>query len=212
MASQQERTVVVTGFGLFRDHKSNPSWESIRDGRLKIDRPGIRLITKQVDVCYETVDAVVEDLWQTYHPWLVIHVGLAAHESSIRLEQIARHGPYVNNDIKSCAPHVHLRGDQHEKGHYQCLPCNFDHSKTCINIDEICDKLNSLFQQGQIALPVKKSCDAGLYVCEYIYHKSLSISDRAVFIHVPDVVNFKLDDITLALKYTIETIIDQMSV
>lgn len=215
--SSEKRTIVVTGFGLFRNHESNPSWESIRDGRLKIDREGYDIVTKRIDVAYKEVDKAVDDLWKQYKPKIMVHVGLAAHETGIKLEQMARCGPYIHDDVVKHAPHKELReyvGESLEenliKHTYYCKPCEFDCSTTCLDLDHVCFEMNKAHEKGLLALPTKTSQDAGLYVCEYIYHKSLSICDRAVFIHVPDVKKFKLEDITSALKFAIETLIDSL--
>lgn len=216
--SAGSRNIVITGFGLFRDHQVNPSWEAIRDGRLKIDRPNINVITEQVDVSYEEVDRVVSTLWKQYNPLLVVHVGLAAHESAIRIEEVARHGPFIHDDVRKQAPHKDLR--QYEGGDdgleenvvkcgYICKPCSFDCSSTCFNIDRVCDMMNEAHDKGLLVLPSRKSKDAGLYVCEYIYQKSLKISSKSVFIHVPDTKSFKLEDIRAALKYAIELLVDE---
>lgn len=217
---ERKHNVVVTGFGVFRDHLVNPSWEAIRDGQLKIDRPNINLIVKQVDVSYEQVDNAIPNIWKDLKPLLVVHIGLAAHETSIRIEQIARHGPYIHDDVVQHAPHKHLR---HYKGDedgcleenvirrgYSCKPCDFGCSTTCIDVDRVCTEMNRAFDEGKLKLPTKISKDAGLYVCEYIYQKSLCISDRCVFIHVPDVENFKIDDIRTSLKYCIEILVDEV--
>lgn len=221
-SSNGTKNVVVTGFGLFRDHQINPSWEAIKDGQLKINRSNINLITKQVDVSYKDADKAVSTLWKEYNPILMIHVGLAAHESAIRIEQLARHGPYIHDDVVEFAPHKELRHYDHDDNNaksleeniilkdYSCKPCQFDYSKTCLNVDRVCDKLNQLYQNNQVVLPTRKSTDAGLYLCEYIYHKSLTICDRTVFVHVPSVENFQLHDIKVALKFSIEFFIDEI--
>lgn len=219
------RNVVVTGFGLFRDHQINPSWEAIKDGQLKINRSNINVITKQVNVSYEDADKAVSTLWKEYNPILLIHVGLAAHENAIRIEQLARHGPYIHDDVVQFAPHKELRhydnddddGDFNKSleeniiiKNYSCKPCQFGCSKTCLNIDRVCDKMNQLFENNQVVIPTKKSNDAGLYLCEYIYHRSLAICDKAVFVHVPSVENFELHDIRNALKFTTEFLVDEV--
>lgn len=218
--NSKSRNVVVTGFGLFRDHKSNPSWDAIKDGKLKIDRPNINVITKQINVCYEEVDRVVEEIWTKYDPLIVVHVGLNASANSIRLEQHARHGPFIHDDVSENAPHKHLRqyGDNNQsveenvKVHiYSCKSdCNFDSTKTCFDLERVCRQLSGLHTQGNAPIPYESSQDAGLYVCEYVYQKSLRICDRAVFIHVPDVGNkFTIEDIRLSLKYAIEALVDE---
>lgn len=214
-----ESNIVITGFGIFRDHQLNPSWECIKDDQFNLDIAGLNIVKKQIDVSYEAVDEVVPKLWTDYNPLLMVHIGLAAHESSIRIEQVARHGPFINDDILKCAPHKDLRsygeGDNSLeentiRHNYACKPCNFDHSTTCLDVDRICDKLNRLHEEGRLVLPVKKSTDAGLYVCEYIYQKSLRICNRAIFIHIPAIEKFKLEDIRSALEITIKALIEEV--
>lgn len=218
LKSETTRYVVVTGFGLFRDHQLNTSWEAIRDGRLEIDRE-VELVTQQVAVSYDEVDRVVSDLWQKYNPILMIHIGLASFEKSIRVEQMARHGPYLHDDIINNAPHKDLRlygsGESALEENliekkYSCKPCTFGTSRTCLNIDKICEKMMLAYENGVLNLPTKKSEDAGLYLCEYLYHKSLLHSDRTIFLHVPDMKNYKLEDISKCLKYLIELLIDDV--
>jgi pyroglutamyl-peptidase len=211
--------VVVTGFGLFRDHTSNPSWDAIKDGRLEIDRPNVNVITQLVRVSYREVDRLVGQLWDTYKPILMVHIGLAAFEDSIRIEQVARHGPYLHNDVDQYAPHDELRrfyeqqtnSDTPAAGGDPPNPSKFDCSKTCFNVERVCDRLNKLHKEGKIPIGFKCSQDAGLYVCEYIYQTSLRRCDRAVFIHVPDTGKFSLEDIRLALKFTIELLLDELN-
>lgn len=213
-------TVLITGFGLFRDHSLNTSWEAIRDGRLKLDRE-VRLLTKQIAVSYDEVDKVVAALWQDYKPILMVHIGLAAMESCIKVEQMARHGPYLHDDISKAAPHKHLRLYNTEQclleentttpKSYSCKPCSFGSTETCIDVDQVCDKVNALYDQGKLKLKTVKSHDAGLYLCEYIYYKSLCHSNRTVFVHVPDMEKYKLEDISCNLKYLVEALIDAVS-
>lgn len=208
--------VVVTGFGLFRDHVMNPSWEAIKDGRLRLGLPNVNIITRQVDVCYETVDRLIDELWQVYKPILMVHVGLAAFEKQIRIERVARHGPYLHDDVKQDAPHKELRDYGQEARdinvRFTCKPCSFECSKTRFDIERVCEKLNTLHQAGELPISFKMSEDAGLYVCEYIYQRSLRICDRAVFIHVPDVgEQFKLEDITRCLNSAIELLLEELN-
>lgn len=213
--------VVVTGFGLFRDHKLNPSWEAIRDGQLVIDRD-VNVITKQIEVSYEGVDKAADQLWSEYKPMLMIHVGLAAHEDQIRLEQIARDGPYLKDDIKQNAPHKELRQyinvdpsstkqSAPNQPEYTCKPCQFGAKRTLLNVESVCHKLNELHKKGQLPIGFACSQDAGLYVCEYLYRASLKICPRVVFIHVPDVKKFTLEQIRVSLKFAIESLIDELN-
>lgn len=211
-----KRNVVLTGFGLFRDHQSNPSWEIMKEGQLNIERPDVNIITKQFNVSYEEVDNLVDEIWKQYNPLVMIHCGLAAQENSIRLEQIARHGPFIHDDVLNYAPHKDLR-DYSEAQHvdedntldYTCKPCYFEFSSTCLNVERICEKLNQLHREGQVPISYKKSIDAGLYVCEYIFQRSLKICDRTIFIHVPNTTNYTLEEIRIAVKFAVEAVIDE---
>lgn len=194
--------IVVTGFGKFKEHTMNPSWEAIKDGQLKIDRPNIIVITKEIDVSYKAVQEQVKEFWKTHKPILMVHVGLAACSSCVKLEKRARHGPYLGDDIYGTALHAHLKGKS----------CQFDESITCLNIESICDKLNQLHKQGSISIPFNASNEAGLFLCEFIYQESLKICDRTVFIHVPNVSEkITLDDIRLSIKYAIEACLDGLN-
>lgn len=210
--------VVVTGFGLFRDHKSNPSWEAIKDGQLKLDRPNINVITREVMVSYREVDQVVHELWDEYKPILMVHVGLAAFEQTIRIEQLARHGPYLYRDVVQEAPHEELRlfyercERQIEATEDLADPADkFDCSRSYFDIERVCQKLNQFHLEGKLPIGFKCSQDAGLYVCEYLYQASLRKCDRAVFIHVPDTDKCPLEVTRLALKLAIETLLDELN-
>lgn len=56
---------------------------------------------------------------------------------------------------------------------------------TQINVKELCHNINKNFEEHKC-----KAClsdNAGRYLCEYIYYKSLSINQaKTLFVHVPD--------------------------
>lgn len=64
------KTVVVTGFGPFRDYKVNASWE-IAQVLPKTDiakELNINLITVKIPVSYNVVDQIVPTLWSEHKP------------------------------------------------------------------------------------------------------------------------------------------------
>lgn len=65
-----QKTIVVTGFGTFRDYKVNPSWEVARVLHTTgiIEELDINLITINIPVCYEDVDQIVPTLWSQHKP------------------------------------------------------------------------------------------------------------------------------------------------
>lgn len=64
------KTVVVTGFGLFRDYKVNASWEVAQAlHKTGIDKNlNINLVTINIPVSYKDVDQIVPELWAQHKP------------------------------------------------------------------------------------------------------------------------------------------------
>lgn len=64
------KTVVVTGFGLFKDYEVNASWEVARalpeTGLAK--ELNVNLITINIPVSYKDVDQIVPTLWNRHKP------------------------------------------------------------------------------------------------------------------------------------------------
>lgn len=64
------KTVVVTGFGLFRDYDVNSSWEVARvlPETGIAEELNINLVTFLVPVSYKDVDQIVPSLWAQHKP------------------------------------------------------------------------------------------------------------------------------------------------
>jgi len=64
------KTVVVTGFGLFRNYDVNASWEVARIlPNIGIaEELNINLVTRNIPVSYNDVDQIVPILWAEYKP------------------------------------------------------------------------------------------------------------------------------------------------
>jgi len=119
-------------------------------------------------VSYEAVDKAVEAIWAD-NPMLVIHCGVAGRRKEICIETRARNGPYNKKDVlNKVLPGEFIKGpDELVTG------CDGD---LCVRRVDDSD--------------LRTSNDAGLYLCEYIYYKSLlHCQNRAdvacIFIHVP---------------------------
>lgn len=55
------------------------------------------------------------------------------------------------------------------------------------------------------------SKDAGRYLCEYIYHKSLQQNpSRVVFIHVPEENKHSVEEVAKGLEVAIQCLVDQI--
>lgn len=64
------KTVVVTGFGLFRDYQVNASWEVAQElHKTDITKElNINLVTVNIPVSYKDVDQTVPTLWSQHKP------------------------------------------------------------------------------------------------------------------------------------------------
>lgn len=60
-------TVVVTGFGPFRGHKINASWEAVRFLPLASGKK-YRIVVREIPVTYADVDRSVSELWRQFSP------------------------------------------------------------------------------------------------------------------------------------------------
>lgn len=65
-----KKTVIVTGFGVFRDYKVNSSWEVAQAlHKTDIDKDlNINLLTINIPVSYNDVDLIVPKLWIQHKP------------------------------------------------------------------------------------------------------------------------------------------------
>ncbi|CAH2009476.1 unnamed protein product [Acanthoscelides obtectus] len=163
-------TILVTGFGEFGVHKRNASWEAVKLLPDSID--GISIVKKEIPVVYNVVDSVVPALWKELKPLLVIHVGVSSYASKLTIEKCAYRTGYVKCDAQ---------GNTHCSGQSKCS--NEDCIYTAIDTEAICEHLNNT---GNVKFCT--SCNAGRYLCEYIYYMSLSIDKRkCLFVHVPPI-------------------------
>lgn len=156
------RTVVVTGFGIFRNYKVNASWEvaQVLPETGIADELNINLVTINIPVSYKDVDQIVPALWDQHKPSLMVHLGVSHLVKTLTVELIANGHGYCAMDIYGNCPDD------------KCLVNNV--IETGLKM-ECTDELD-----------ICTSRDAGRYLCEYIYFKSLCINkNQTIFIHVP---------------------------
>lgn len=58
--------IIVTGFGPFRNHNVNASWEAVK--LLPEHFNGFHIIKKEIPVTYNHVENLVPDIWNTFNP------------------------------------------------------------------------------------------------------------------------------------------------
>ncbi|XP_044244313.2 pyroglutamyl-peptidase 1-like protein isoform X2 [Ursus arctos] len=109
----QPSCVVVTGFGPFRQHLVNSSWEAVKElSKLGLNSDvKVELRILQLPVDYREVKQRVTRIWEDLRPQLAVHIGMDASAKAIVLEQCAKNRGYRDADIRGFRP---ARGE--------CLP------------------------------------------------------------------------------------------
>ncbi|XP_074863090.1 pyroglutamyl-peptidase 1-like protein [Carettochelys insculpta] len=162
-------TVVVTGFGPFRQHLVNSSWEAVKEMSKIGLGENIHLQIMQLPVAYGKAKELVRKIWETIQPLLVVHIGLASSSKAIILEQCGKNKGYKEMDVCGFCP---------EGG--CCLLDGPERIESTINMKTLQKHISV---EG---IDVVFSRDAGRYICDYTYYTSLYYGNgRAVFIHVP---------------------------
>ena len=72
MENNENKTILVTGFGPFGKHIVNASWEAVKElKKMSEDLKetfGVNLITEKVPVVYEYVSKKIPQLWVEHKP------------------------------------------------------------------------------------------------------------------------------------------------
>lgn len=191
-----EKTILVTGFGPFRDHDINASWQAVQllDAS---DFAGYKLVKHEVPVTYDYIDKNIARLWEEHKPIFVLHVGLAEGVNVMRLESLARRKFYQKADA-SGALHPTEEVCPANKGPLVHIPQ--------IDVGRIVGELDS------DQLRFIESTEAGLYLCEYIFYTSMNIDNsRILFTHVPNVDEpYSVEELARGLTMIIHSALEQL--
>ncbi|KAI4466962.1 protease family c15 pyroglutamyl-peptidase i-related [Holotrichia oblita] len=190
--------VLITGFGPFHGHNVNASWEAVK----LVPSESIKeadVIVQEIPVIYNVVDSVVPQLWEKYNPSLVIHVGVSAEARKITIESQAHRTGYVRVDCT---------GKEHQTKEVCTVTEGLDCIKPGLDVGEICNFIN---RNTQIKACVSQN--AGRYLCEYIFYKSLSIDfQKTLFIHVPPLDNpYTAEELATALRAIVRCALQQLN-
>lgn len=216
--SKKKRTVVVTGFGVFRSYSSNPSWEAV--SRLQpIDQsrsPGIELVKIQVPVVYEAAEREVARIWEQYQPELVVHCGVSCRATCLTLEKRAVENleRYCSPDVNACKPLDELKNNNSNNSSAESQP-HLKYFCTELDVEKVAQRVNERLAAGHLSIGACVSTRAGEYVCEYIYRCSLRRNAaRTLFVHVPEVVEGGLsaEEIARGLQVVIEAVLQELQV
>lgn len=193
----EERPILVTGYGPFTGHKVNSSWVVVQELQsIGVVHQGrsIPLVIKEIPVIYDAVHEEVPKLWAEHKPRLCIHTGVS-HYTELKVEQCARNSVFRPLDVTG----------KHPKN-YQCEAGAPEKLETSIDVKLIVDSANK--RQNEVKVAV--SYNAGYYLCEFIYYKSLHIGNTpTLFVHVPTIGSpYNSTQMAVGLKHIIESILD----
>ena len=123
---------------------------------------------------YRFVCEQVPHRWAELQPLLVLHVGVSARDTVITLERLAHNTGYCKDDVaKSCPP-----GNT-------CVEAAPVELSTSFNLDKVVQAARKASNEQSSGLDFDISRDAGRYLCDFIYYKSLhGMSGKSLFIHV----------------------------
>ncbi|KAL5005377.1 hypothetical protein ScPMuIL_018833 [Solemya velum] len=198
MPAEAPQTVVATGFGPFGIYDVNSSWVAVQELSKRPLGDDIDLHIEEISVDYKTASELVPELWKKYNPKLIVHVGVSGIASKITLEQKAHNEGYDKCDVKGCCPENHccVLGDE------GCRVSGIDMQLVCRDINEASSDVEAEVSQ-----------DAGRYLCDFTYFKSLSIDkSRAAFIHVPPLnTPYTAEQLAEGLRLAILAMLKQVS-
>uniref|UniRef100_A0A672JI19 Pyroglutamyl-peptidase I like n=1 Tax=Salarias fasciatus TaxID=181472 RepID=A0A672JI19_SALFA len=160
----ENETVVITGFGPFREFLVNPSWTAAQG--LKSVGLGKKtgVYIKELPVSYVKSKSLIIHSLQ-----FAVHLGVARGSSIVLLEQRGKNSGYRDRDVCGFCPESHC-----------CIEGGPE------KLDSVIDMRRVSKQFGQPGMEVIYSRDAGRYLCDFTYYCSLYHGQRrAALVHVP---------------------------
>ncbi|KAG8190257.1 hypothetical protein JTE90_001341 [Oedothorax gibbosus] len=170
-SSQTVPTVLITGFGPFRNFVENSSWLTVKE-LLNLNITDFNLVAKEIPVEYETVSQTIPKLWEEVKPKLVVHCGMTDQSDCLTLEKLARNQEYVGCDVSGKLPPKNL-----------CCENGPEVLYTALDIDKVVADV----QTDGVCVKAKSSENAGRYLCEFIFYTSLKINRNTAFVHIPPI-------------------------
>ncbi|XP_027055247.1 pyroglutamyl-peptidase 1-like isoform X1 [Pocillopora damicornis] len=190
----------LAGFGPFGLHQVNTSWEAVKELPNTDLAEEVNLVIKEIPVEYCAVDEQVPQLWNEVKPKLCVHVGVHGLADSIQLEMCGHNYGYNRPDET---------GKKCEKG------CCVDGGEECLFTSLDLDRLCSEVMTAKSPCLVGTSDDAGRFLCDYSYYKSLHLGHgrgTVAFVHVPRADSpYSLEDLVISLRLIIFAMLKQIS-
>ncbi|MEQ2302303.1 hypothetical protein AMECASPLE_005420 [Ameca splendens] len=165
----KRETVLITGFGPFRQFLVNPSWITAQGLKLAGLGESIDVYIKELPVSYDVTQQIISELWHTLKPKFAVHLGIARASSLVILEQTGKNSGYRDRDVCGFCPTGH-----------RCIEGGLEKLDSVINVRAVSKHFH------QAGMDVIHSRDAGRYLCDFAYYCSLYHGQRrAAFIHIP---------------------------
>ncbi|CAE6508185.1 unnamed protein product [Rhizoctonia solani] len=209
--------VLVTGFGAFKEIKTNPSWLAVKpldNQTLKFTQPAdsahshapisrpveieAHISALEVPVTYSAVLNTVPPLHASKQYDVIVHVGVRRKVEGLAIERLAHKTGYNEPDAEDrhCnpiggKPKAGDEGAENEpvnRGFGRGFEQFGEELRTGINVDEVVKHLKSKGLEY-----TSPSDDPGRYLCDFIYFCSLACARKekskanVLFMHVPPV-------------------------
>ena len=180
--------ILITAFGPFKQFIVNPSQLVLENIQIQLGENNVTY--KLLDVSYQDVDNFLQELDE--HFSLIIHLGVATDAIKMRLELLARNNTQGLDVLGHELPVLTISDDG------QNLPTNFP--------NKIIDYITVNYKSETVI-----SYDAGSYLCNYVYYRSLqkmAAHSHVLFIHIADFISnpnaLNLKDQTLIITALIQ--------
>lgn len=165
--------LLVTGFEPFGKYEVNPSWEVVKAFPDLLD--DYEVVKLQLPVSFKRGPEVLRQAIDSVNPDAILMFGVSGASDKIRFERVAL------NLMDSVNPD----NDGYTPVNEPIVPSGTMAYLTPFPIREM---VKNAVAEG---LPVVLSNSAGTYVCNRCYYEALSIGIRALFIHVPEILEIE---------------------
>lgn len=169
--------IVVTGFGPFLEHESNPSWGVARACAAELEAHfSVRAV--EIPVIHRRAEQFAKSLDWGGGQIFGLHFGLAGDRSHVSLERYAHNRRGSTPDESAGDPNDHLDRYLDPEGPLA--------RQTLVGVDELAGRF--------VDIDVRVSRDVGEYVCNTLYYHALagverarqaSMAAEALFVHIP---------------------------
>lgn len=200
-AEDKKGSVLVTGFGPFGSHEINASWVAVQElyklwNKLPHKFDSYTLHLKEVPVVYDYVTEHLAKIYDDCTPTLCVHVGVSPY-NIVKIERRGKNRDYLHKDIQGTSPLKRC-----------CVEGGPDSISTSFDLESVC---GSLPEENKVRVGISE--DAGRYLCDFIYYKSLNLGRcPVVFVHVPPLNQpYSAEELGQALKDIITVLLTKLN-